>query len=97
MSGTRAEAVELARSLLQRRINFRPYGRNPEYGMDCIGVVIWVGWQTGLLPPERPIPPYAFPPSTADFEQMGQYLEPAREIAPATLIVFTTDDKLPGM
>ena len=95
MRASRAEVVALARSLLKRRINFRPYGRNPRYGLDCIGVVIWVGWETGLLSRERPIPPYAFPPSTDDFKQIANHLVPATEIRPGTLLVFNNNDGLP--
>ena len=95
MSATRAEVVALARSLLERRINFRPYGRNPDYGLDCIGLALWVGYEAGLLPRERPVRPYAFPPSTEDFKQIAEFMEPAPEIRPATLLVFTANDGLP--
>jgi hypothetical protein len=92
---TRAEVVELAHKLLERRVNFRPYGRSPEYGMDCIGIAIWVGREAGLIPRDKPIPPYAFPPGTDDFKLIAEFMEPAPEIAPATLLVFSGDDKIP--
>jgi hypothetical protein len=92
---TRAEVVALAQSLLERRPRFRPYGRNPDYGLDCIGLAIWVGREAGLVSRERPIPPYAFPPSTEDFKLIEDFLEPAAQIQPATILVFTAGDKLP--
>jgi len=94
---TRAEVVAIARSLLVKRVKFRPYGRSPEYGLDCLGVVIWTGREAGLLPPEqvKPIPPYAFPPSTENFELLKDFLVPVEEISPASVVVFTATDMLP--
>lgn len=44
----REEIVRLARSTLGTR--WLHQGRNPESGLDCAGLIIWVGWEAGYLP-----------------------------------------------
>jgi hypothetical protein len=61
--------VATARTLLRPRVLFRPYGRDPKYGMDCIGVVVWVGKQCGCLKGDYEPPLYAYPPQAEVFEQ----------------------------
>jgi len=61
--------VRTARGLLRPRVLFRPYGRDPQYGLDCVGVPIWVGKQCGYLPPDYEPPLYAYPPQAELFER----------------------------
>jgi hypothetical protein len=91
----RQDVVRLARSLIERKVRFRPYGRNPDYGMDCIGIVIWIGWELGVKPRDCRIPTYSFPPSIDHFELITDFLVTTHEVQPGTIIVFTTTDKLP--
>jgi len=61
-----------ALSLLKPRVKFKPYGRNPKYGFDCIGVVTWVGKQCGYLPADYKLPLYAYPPQPELFEHFNE-------------------------
>jgi cell wall-associated NlpC family hydrolase len=45
---TRADVVAAARSLIDTP--FHHQQRVPGVGMDCAGVIIWIGWELGLLP-----------------------------------------------
>ena len=92
---TRTEVVHLAGLLMSRKLRFRPYGRNPDYGMDCMGTVIWIGKELDILPDKR-IPPYSFPPSLENFECLNDFLDPTDTIREGTIIVFITDNKTPG-
>jgi hypothetical protein len=73
--------VRTARSLLRPRVLFRPYGRDPKYGLDCIGVVEWVGKQCGVLPVDLTIPPYAYPPQREAFGLFEEHMD--RSMIPA--------------
>ena len=48
MDARREKIVEVARGLIDTR--WRHQGRDPEKGLDCVGLVIWVGWELGLVP-----------------------------------------------
>ena len=87
----RTEIVEYASNLMKRKLRFRPYGRNPDYGMDCIGIVIWIGKKAGAIAEDAVIPCYSFPPSTENFEHLTEFLDPAEKIEPGTIIVFLND------
>ena len=67
--------VRTARRLLRPRVLFRPYGRDPKYGLDCIGVVEWVGKQCGVLPDDLTIPPYAYPPQREAFALFEEHMD----------------------
>ena len=50
----RTEITDKALELVSNRVRFRPYGRFPYEpkrirGLDCIGVIIWVGQEVGWL------------------------------------------------
>ena len=91
----RGEIVELASGLMKRNLRFRPYGRNPDYGMDCIGIVIWVGKKVGAIAEDAVIPCYSFPPSTENFEHLTEFLDLTEKVELGTIIVFL-NDKTPG-
>ena len=92
---TRDDVVRLAQSLLKQKVRFRPYGREPKYGMDCIGLAIWISYELELLDRKRELPTYSFPPSEANFRSMAEILTPADEILPGRLLVFTDNDGRP--
>jgi hypothetical protein len=92
---TRAEVAMLADDLMKRKLRFRPYGRNPDYGMDCVGTVIWIGRELDLIG-DRKIPCYSFPPSTENFEHLTEFLDVTDRIQTGTIIVFKTADQTPG-
>lgn len=48
LKASREEIVELVRSTLETRWSHQ--GRNPQTGLDCAGLVIWVGWEAGYIP-----------------------------------------------
>lgn len=48
MDPRREKIVETARALVGGP--WRHQGRSPETGLDCAGLVIWVGWELGLVP-----------------------------------------------
>lgn len=48
LSAERERVVERARSTLGTP--WRHQGRDPVTGLDCAGLIIWVGWETGYLP-----------------------------------------------
>lgn len=50
MDPRREKIVALARAQLGAR--WRHQGRDPRTGLDCAGLVIWVGWEAGLVPPD---------------------------------------------
>jgi len=92
---TREDIVNLLRSLIARKVRFRPYGRNPDYGLDCIGIAIWIGWELELVDRERKIPHYSFPPSRDNFDTLDEFLVRTDEIQPGVLLVFSGRDGLP--
>ena len=53
---TRQDVVRVARSLVGRlpsgrpKIRFRHQGRSPRTGMDCAGLLVWVGHELGYRP-----------------------------------------------
>lgn len=47
LSVDREKIVGLARSTLGTR--WRHQGRNPATGLDCAGLIVWVGWESGHL------------------------------------------------
>lgn len=48
MTEERQIIVGLARSTIDAK--WRHQGRDPKTGIDCAGVIIWVGWEAGYLP-----------------------------------------------
>ena len=74
----REQITEKALELVSNRVRFRPYGRFPYEpkrirGLDCIGVLIWVGQQVGVLGEVAPYKPYAFPPAAEAFDEILPY------------------------
>lgn len=70
-----AAIVAKARELLWPRVKFLPYGRTQRFGMDCIGVPMWVAAQLGIWPVfshdgEHRLPKYSFPPQAALFDEI---------------------------
>jgi hypothetical protein len=92
---TRAEVAALAADLMKRKLRFRRYGRNPDYGMDCMGIPIWIGKQLNLIGDGR-IPCYSFPPSLENFEHLTEFLDVTDRVQVGTIIVFKTDNQTPG-
>ena len=87
--------VTTARRLLKPRVKFRPYGRDPEYGLDCIGVVDWVGRQCGLLPADLTIPPYAYPPEREAFNLFNDYMDQVMLPAEGAVVIIADKDGAP--
>jgi hypothetical protein len=87
--------VRTARSLLRPRVKFRPYGRDPKYGLDCIGVVDWVGKQCGVLPHDLTIPPYAYPPQRESFALFDEYMDRAMLPAQGVVAILASPDGHP--
>jgi hypothetical protein len=86
---TKREAiVSLTNELLARRVRFRPYGRNPDHGFDCIGVVLFVGKRLALWSKPVVMPRYAFPPQAEFFELFNEYCTKG-SWQPGTIIVMT--------
>lgn len=74
MDSTEDKVISIARGLLRPRVLFTPYGRTPSEGLDCIGVVLWVGKGAGLLPEALEIPPYSYPPALEAFGLFEEYM-----------------------
>ena len=87
-NATRELIVTTARSLLQPRVRFKPYGRNPKYGLDCIGVVEWVGKQVGCVEADFKLPRYSFPPQQEIFELFDTYAVRRDDLAHGSIAVF---------
>lgn len=91
---------QLARALLDYEgrgpVPFRPHGRLIDYadGLDCLGLLIYVGWQLGY--PRTP----AFDRKDYGaekygpklFDWLGEWFDPAQEIAVDTVIVGRVKD-----
>lgn len=80
------------RELLRPPIRFRPYGRTMT-GMDCVGVVMWVGRELGIWP-EFKLPKYSFPPDPAQFEELfPKYAVevPVDEMAEGDILTFVNE------
>lgn len=91
-SDIRDQITVKALELVSNRVRFRPYGRYPYEpkrirGLDCIGVIIWVGQQVGVVG-EVTHEPYAFPPSAESFEQILPYVNPRTEPAEGCIVVL---------
>jgi hypothetical protein len=91
----RIEIVRTARRLLRPRVKFRPYGRDPNYGMDCIGVIDWVGKQCELLPADLVIPPYAYPPQREAFAMFDDYMDQVMNPVEGAVVVIADKDGAP--
>jgi hypothetical protein len=85
--------VRTARGLLRPRVVFRPYGRDPKYGMDCLGVVVWVGKQCGYVAADYEPPLYAYPPQSELFEQFDQITERREGPAHGAIAIFGRNDR----
>ena len=93
----RAHIIEKAMELVSNRVRFRPYGRFPYEpkrirGLDCIGVLIWVGQEVGLLGEIAPYKPYAFPPSSESFDEILPYVESRNEPAEGRIVILGRRD-----
>jgi hypothetical protein len=63
---TAEEFIEAARELLG--VPFQHQGRT-KAGVDCVGVVLWAGKCTGLIPTAFDLPPYTLPPMPSLFDE----------------------------
>jgi hypothetical protein len=91
----RTEIVRTARRLLRPRVKFRPYGRDPNYGMDCIGVIDWVGKECKLLPADLVIPPYAYPPQREAFDLFNEHMDQVMNPAEGAVVIIADKDGTP--
>ena len=92
----RDRVIDLIQNLVHQRLRFRFYGRSPDYGMDCIGLVIWIGQQIGSIAHDAEFPCYSFPPTTENFNHLDEYLDRTDDILPGSILVFTTGNQIPG-
>jgi len=77
--------IAKARELL--KVPFVVYGRTKR-GVDCLGVVIWVGKEVGGLPEDFHMEPYTYPPKPQLWEQyFPQYFDECDVEPGAVLIV----------
>lgn len=96
----RKDITAKALQLVEDNVRFRPYGRDPYAenkrirGVDCIGVVMWIGEQFGLLK-DVEIPPYAFPPQREVFNLFDVYMTEIDEPREAAVVVFQTREGAP--
>jgi hypothetical protein len=90
----RARIVEFTTALLERKPRFKCYGRNPEYGFDCVGVVLYVGNQLGLWDEPIRMPKYAFPPQAEFFDMFKTHCREG-EWREGTIIVMKDPDGHP--
>ena len=96
----REQITEKALELVSNRVRFRPYGRFPYEpkrirGLDCIGVLIWVGQQVGVLGEVAPYKPYAFPPAAEAFDEILPYVEPCVTPDEGTIVVIGAYEAAP--
>lgn len=59
IKATRVDVVALARELVVREVPFVRFGRTID-GMDCCGMVQFLGQTLGLLPAEMVLPDYSY-------------------------------------
>ena len=90
----RDRIVTTARSLLKPRVVFRPYGRDPLLGLDCIGVILWVGKQCKMLPQDLDFI-YAYPPQREVFEMFDHHAIRVEKPNRGSLVIFTYDGETP--
>jgi len=95
MSLDRDKITAAALSLLSPRVKFKPYGRNPKYGLDCIGVVLWVGKQCGYLAADLKLPPYAYPPQREMFDLFDQMAVRRDDPEQGCIAVFAYSEDAP--
>ena len=67
LSEDRQQIVKLARSMLGTR--WRHQGRDPVHGIDCGGVIVWVGWERGYIPREWDVTRYGRAPDGRSLAQ----------------------------
>lgn len=60
IKATRADVVALAREMVARDVRFVRFGRTPETGLDCCGMVQYIGQTLGLLPLDMVLPDYSY-------------------------------------
>lgn len=88
----RERIIEKAMELVRARVPFRPYGRFPYEpkrirGLDCAGVIIWVGQQLGLYG-DVTLKPYAFPPQIEAFLQLADYCDAITEPSEGSIVII---------
>lgn len=49
MDPAREKIVAMARGLVADKVCWRHQGRDPRTGLDCAGLILYVGWETELL------------------------------------------------
>ena len=96
---SREDITAKAMELVEQRVRFRPYGREPfgskrTAGLDCVGVVIWVGEQLNLLK-DVYTPPYAFPPQKEIFDFFDVYGTEINEPREGAVVIFRTHEGSP--
>lgn len=98
----RDEITAKALELVSNRVRFRPYGRFPYEpkrirGLDCLGVLIWVGQQVGLVGEidEREYKPYAFPPSADSFDQIMPFVVAKHEPEEGRIVLLGATEGAP--
>ena len=72
LKANREEVVRLARSLLETRWSHQ--GRDPANGIDCAGLILWVGWESGHIPRDFDVQGYRREPD-------GRMLQEALQVA----------------
>lgn len=85
---TRSEIVSLARSYVGTRWVHQGRSRN---GVDCVGLVIAVAMDAGILPRNYPIPPYSrFPDNRLqDYFQSHLVRIPPRKAGNGSVLLFS--------
>jgi hypothetical protein len=96
----REQITAKALELVSNRVRFRPYGRFPYEprrirGLDCIGVLMWVGQQVGVVG-EFKEQPYAYPPSAESFDHIMPFMEPRNEPEEGCIVVLGRRDGSPS-
>ena len=95
----REDITAKAMELVEHRVRFRPYGREPfgskrTAGLDCVGVVIWVGEQLELLHNVN-TGPYSFPPQKQVFDFFDVYGVEIDEPREGAVVIFRTQEGNP--
>jgi cell wall-associated NlpC family hydrolase len=83
----RAAIIATARSHLN--VRWRHQGRSREHGIDCVGLLICVGRDTGYCAPDFDITGYARHPELGWLErELGTYLQPGAAGDPGDVMLF---------
>lgn len=88
-----------AMELVNAKVRFRPYGREPfgskrTAGLDCVGVVIWVGEQLNLLHNVE-TGPYSFPPQKQVFDFFDVHGQQINEPREGGVVIFRDREGTP--